>query len=250
MLIKRHAIIICLLSAIVIACSRLSAFEKHDQDAANINLQLGQHYLNMNMLDIAKERLELALKEDASNIQAHNTLAVLYNRIGQYDNAREEFDTALELAPDDLGVQNNFGQFLCDRAEFKQGMDLLNKAAFNPLNRQAWLALTNAGYCSIAMQQKAEAEMYFKQALQINESYAPALLAMQKISFQRADLWAAKGYWQRAIKVGEQSPDALWVALQTERALGSIELAKEYQRLLVEKFPLSKEAKQSKTLTY
>jgi type IV pilus assembly protein PilF len=31
--------------------------------------------------------------------------------------------------------------------------------------------------------------------------------------------------------------------MQTERALGNEELAKEYQNLLVEKFPLSNEAK-------
>lgn len=250
MLAKSNLIIICALSAMVIACSSLSAFEKRDQDAANIHLQLGQHYLNMNMLDIAKENLELALKDDSSNVQAHNTLAVLYNRIGQYNNAREEFNTALNLASDDLGVLNNFGQFLCERGEFKQGMELLNKAAFNPLNRQQWLALSNAGYCAVAMNNKTEAENYFKQALQANETYAPALLAMQKISFQRNDLWAAKGYWQRSLKVGEQNPESLFIALKTEHALGNKAIAKEYQRLLTETFPLSHEAKQSKTIDY
>ena len=34
--------------------------------------------------------------------------------------------------------------------------------------------------------------------------------------------------------------------MQTERALGNVELAKEYQNLLLEKFPLSDEAKQIK----
>jgi type IV pilus assembly protein PilF len=248
MLIKRNAFIISLLSAAVVACSSLSPFEKQDLDAANIHLQLGQHYFNMNMLDVAKENLELALKDDSSNIAAHNTLAVLYNRIGQKDKAKDEFARALDLAPDDLGVQNNFGQFLCDRGDFKGGMELLNKAGFNPLNRQQWLALTNAGYCKLAQQQKAEAETYFKQALQVNDSYPPALLAMQKLSFQRNDLWSAKGYWQRSTKAGEQNLESLSIAVQTERALGNNELAKEYQRLLLEKFPLSNEAKQSKPI--
>lgn len=243
MLAKRYVLLMSVLCSV--ACSQLSPFEKRDRDATNIHLQLGQHYLTMNMLDIAKENLEQALKDDSSNTLAHNTLAVLYNRIGEYDNARSEFEKALDLAPDDMGVQNNFGQFLCDRGELSRGMTLLDKAGSNPLNRNPWLALTNAGYCQLKMQQKTQAEAYFKQVLQINANYAPALLAMQKISFERSDLWAAKGYWQRALNVGEQSPESLLIALKTERALGNVELAKEYQRLLVEKFPLSVEAKQN-----
>jgi type IV pilus assembly protein PilF len=94
-MLKRNALIFLTISAIITACSQLSSFEKHDLDAANVHLQLGQHYLAMNMLDIAKENLELALKEDSSNVPAHNTLAVLYNRIGQPENAKEEFEKAL-----------------------------------------------------------------------------------------------------------------------------------------------------------
>ncbi len=103
----------------------------------------------------------------------------------------------MDLAPDDLGVQNNFGRFLCERGEFEDGMALLKKASSNPLNDRQWLALTNAGRCQMAMEQKQKAEAYFRQALQLNNAYAPALLEMQKIAYQNGDFWAAKGIFAK-----------------------------------------------------
>jgi len=232
---------LCLLSLTLIACT--TAQEKKDANAADIYLQLGIRYLSMNKLEIAKENLERALKNDSDNAQAHNALAVLYERLNQFPEAKDQYESALKLTPDDLGVQNNFGRFLCDHGEAQKGMELLDQAATNPLNEKPWLALTNAGRCQLTMGQPQKGKAYFKQALQVNESYAPALLEMQKISYQNAEYWPAKHYLQKYLSVADHTPESLWFAIHTERALGNNELANEYQNLLLEKFPLSNEAK-------
>lgn len=239
---KINLITVGLLSMGLIAC--VSSVEKREGDAADVYFQLGVRYLNMNKLEVAKENLERALKDDSDNVQAHNALAFLYEKIGKFAEARSHYQTALDLAPEDLGVQNNFGRFLCERQEFDKGMALLLKASSNPLNDRQWLALTNAGRCQLAIGQKQKAKAYFKQALQLNEAYAPVLLEMQKISYQSGEFWAAKGYLQRYLALAPHTSESLWLAMQTERALGNVELANEYQNLLVEKFPLSNEAKQ------
>ena len=125
-------------------------------------------------------------------------------------------------------------------------MALLTKAISTQLNDRQWLALTNAGRCQLAMKQQQSAKAYFKQALILNNTYAPALLEMQKISYQNGEYWAAKGYLQRYLSVASHTSGTLWFAMLTERALGNTALAKEYQNLLVEDFPLSDEAKQIK----
>ncbi len=237
-----------LLSSVLFAC--VSDIEKRDDDNKDVYLQLGVRYLSMNKLEIAKENLEHALDDDSNNVQAHNALGFLYEKIGKPDEAKDHYQTALNLAPNDLSVQNNFGRFLCEHKQFAQGMALLDQAGMNQLNDHQWLALTNAGRCQLAMQQVAKAEAYFRQALLTNDSYAPALAEMQKLSFQKRDYWAAKGYMQRYIAVAEQNAETLWFAEQTERALGNIELAKDYHRLLTEKFPLSNEAKQSNSVAH
>jgi type IV pilus assembly protein PilF len=214
-----------------------------------VHLQLGVRYMNLNKLEVAKENLQLALKKDPDNAQVHNAMAFLYEKLNEYDKAKDQYQTALNLTPDDWSVQNNFGRFLCDRGEFEEGMALLTQAISTPLNDKQWLALTNAGRCQMAMKQQQKAKAYFKQALLLNNSYAPALLEMQEISYQSGEYWAAKGYLQRYLSVAPHTSGTLWFAAQTERALGNAELAKEYQNLLLEKFPLSDEAKQIKPVS-
>jgi type IV pilus assembly protein PilF len=225
----------------LVACS--STGNSKDNDSDDIHLQLGVRYLGMNKLELAKENLQLALQNNSSNVQAHNALAFLYEKINQPGNAKEHYETAQGLASDDLGVQNNFGRFLCEHGEFEEGMALLSQASANPLNDRQWLALTNAGRCGLGMGQKAQAENYFRQALQLNNAYAPALSEMQKIAYEKGDYWAAKGFLQRYLSAADHTAETLWVAAQAERALGNKELANEYKKLLLEKFPLSNEAK-------
>ncbi len=237
--------VLCLLPVAIVACS--TAAERETVDAANVYLQLGVRYLSLNNLPAAKENLELALQSDSDSIPAHIALAFLYEKLNKYDEARSQYELALSLDPENLSLQNNFGRFLCDRREFDRGMALLTQASSNLLNENPWLALTNAGRCQMAMGNKQKAESYFDKALEINTGYAPALQEMQKISYQNGNYKAAREYFERYLTVAEQSPETLWLAIQTESALGNEMLVKEYTEQLLQKFPFSNEAKQIKS---
>ena len=231
---------------LVVASCASSTGNSPKEDLASIHLQLGVRYMDLNKLEIAKENLQLALKKDPNNAQVHNAFAILYEKLNDYDNAKDHYEMALDESPKDWSIQNNFGRFLCDRGEYEQGMALLTQAISTQLNDRQWLALTNAGRCQQAMKQQQSAKAYFKQALILNSTYPPALLEMQKISYQSGEYWPAKGYLQRYLSVAAHTSGTLWFGMQTERALGNVELAKEYQHLLLEEFPLSDEAKQIK----
>lgn len=242
---KFNRMVLCLLACSLIACS--TALEREHDDAVNVYLQLGVRYLSLNNLPQAKENLELALQSDSDSIPAHIAMAFLYEKLNKYDDARNQYDIALNLDPENLSLQNNYGRFLCDRRDFDKGMALLTQASTNMLNEEPWMPLTNAGRCQMAMGDKAKAQSYFEKALQINPNYAPALQEMQRISYQNGDFKAAKDYLARYLTVAEQSPESLWLAIQTENSLGNEMLVKEYTNLLLEKFPYSNEAKQIKS---
>jgi type IV pilus assembly protein PilF len=246
---KINRLIMGLLTVILTACASSTENKIKSDDSGDVHLQLGVRYMNLNKLEVAKENLQLAMKKDPDNAQVHNAMAFLYEKLNENGNAKEQYETALDLTPDDWSVQNNFGRFLCDRGESEQGMALLTQALSTPLNDKQWLALTNAGRCQMAMHQQQKAKAYFKQALLLNNSYAPALLEMQQISYQSGEYWAAKGYLQRYLSIADHTSESLWFAAQTERALGNAELAKEYQNLLLEKFPLSNEAKRIRSVS-
>jgi type IV pilus assembly protein PilF len=241
--INRFASSLVLLLALA-SCASSTGNSPKEEDLASIHLQLGVRYMDLNKLEIAKENLQLALKKDPNNAQVHNAFAILYEKLNDYDKAKDHYEMALDESPKDWSIQNNFGRFLCDRGEYEQGMALLTQAISTQLNDRQWLALTNAGRCQQAMKQQQSAKAYFKQALILNSTYPPALLEMQKISYQSGEYWPAKGYLQRYLSVAAHTSGTLWFGMQTERALGNVELAKEYQHLLLEKFPLSDEAKQ------
>ena len=237
-----------LIATSLTSCAVFTDHSSESADFTRIHLQLGVRYLEMNKLQLAKENLELAIEQEPNNIQVQNSIAFLYEKLNNTQLANSHYHTALNLAPDDWSVQNNYGRFLCEHGKNEQGLELLTKAIATPLNDKPWLALTNAGRCQELMQQTQQAETYFKQALNLNNSYAPALLEMQKISYLSADYWAAKTYLQRYLAVSEQTANSLWFALKTEQALGNHSLAKQYHQQLLEKFPLSEEAQKSTSI--
>jgi type IV pilus assembly protein PilF len=207
-------------------------------------LQLGIRYMDLNKLELAKENLLKALEKESDNARAHSALAVLYEKINHFDQAKQHYDAALSISPDDIGIQNNYGKFLCDRRQFDRGLVLLTQATSNLLNDRPWMALTNAARCHLGMGQRPQAVTLLKQALDMNGQYSAALFEMQKISYQLGDYKAAEDYLQSYLGEANHTAETLWLGIQTEQALGNMSLANEYRNLLLDKFPLSNEAKQ------
>jgi len=238
-------ILLCCAALSLGACSWFDGKspERDSKQVSDTYFQLGVRYLDMNKIEDAKENLERAIDEDSDNVEAHNALAVLHEKLRQYDEAEDQYETALNLKPDDFGTQNNLGRFWCEHGQPEKGLSLLTKAGDNPANERQWLALTNEGRCELTLGHNDRAETAFRKALDLNKEYAPALAAMQKISYQKGDLWPAKAFLARYLSVAEHTPETLFIAYHTERALGNRAPAEEYRALLFDKFPNSSEAK-------
>jgi type IV pilus assembly protein PilF len=235
-------IIVLLLSMALSACSWFS--NSASEKPTDIYLQLGIRYMDLNKLELAKENLQKALEKEPNNARAHSALAFLYEKINHFDEARQHYEAALGLSPDDIGIQNNYGKFLCDRRQFDKGLALLTTASSNLLNDRQWMAFTNAARCHLGMGQRPQAVNLLRRALEMNNQYPAALFEMQKISYQMGDYKAAEDYLQQYLSEANHTPETLWIGIQTEQALGKLSLANEYRSLLLEKFPNSNEAKQ------
>ncbi len=241
---------ILLLSLLLDGCAFLPDSGRESMsnaEKAKLNLQMGARYLDMGMLDVAKEKLETAVHLDSSNPETHNTLAVFYERIKQYDAASESYQTALRKDSENFSVKNNYGRFLCEQGQFDKGMTLLQQALESPMNNRAWFALTNMGVCYTKQNDMQHAEDYFRQALQSQQDYSPALQEMQRISYQNGQFMSARAFLERYLSVAKHTPETLWIAFQTERALGNSKVSEEYREQLLSSFPASKEAQQVRT---
>lgn len=214
------------------------------QNASATYAKLGVEYLRLGNLNEALGKLKRALELDDKNIEAHDAIAVVYEKIRDYDNARRHFENALDLKPDNPSSLHNFGRYLCNRGEFDEGMEQLSRAIDLPLNDSKWFAYTHAGHCELMRGDQAKAENYFRQALQVNGRYAPALMELQKIAYRNGNFLSARAFLQRYLEVAEHTPSTLWVAIQTEMGQGDRQQAQQYREMLLQKFPNSKEAKQ------
>jgi type IV pilus assembly protein PilF len=213
-------------------------------EKAKLYMQMGIRYLDLNILDVAKEKLTLALRLDSGNAEIRGALAAFYERIKDYPAAEDSYEAAVSRAPDNFSIKSNYGRFLCERGHYKQALAMLQDALDQPMNNRQWFALTNLGNCYVLQNDLAHGEEYCRKALALQPDYAPALLEMQKISYQNRQYLSARGFLERYLAVAPQSPESLWYAFQTERALGDGVAAAEYSEQLITSFPASKEAQE------
>ncbi len=246
---RRTARGLVLVSLLLGACGLLPETRDTMSNAekAKLNLQMGARYLDMGMLEVAKEKLETAVRLDSSNPETHNALAVFYERIKQTEAASDSYQTALSKDSDNFSIKNNYGRFLCEQGKFDKGVALLQESMASPMNTRPWFALTNLGVCHAKQNDMQRAEDYFRQALQSQPDYSPALQEMQRISYQNGQFMSARAFLERYLGVAKHTPETLWIAFQTERALGNSKISEEYREQLISSFPASKEAQQVKT---
>lgn len=238
------------LSLSLTACVSMNSGGKDslsNQEEATLNLEMGVRYLNMGMLDVARQKLEAAYELDSRNAAINNALAFFHERIGEPEKAVYYYQQGIKYNSDDAGVKNNYGRYLCEHANYSEGTALLQEAAQMPFNNRKWLAFTNLGMCYQQQSQLQEAEQAFRQALQLEPNYAPALMEMQALSYQNRNYLSARAFLERYLGVAKHTPQTLWIAVQTERALGSKALTEKYRQLLLTMFPDSEQARQVRT---
>jgi type IV pilus assembly protein PilF len=216
-------------------------------EKASLNLQMGVRYMDLGMLDVAKEKLQTAYDLDSRNPEVLNAMAVFYERIKDNEKAEDFYESALGKDPDNYSIKNNFGRFLCDRGNQEKGIALLQESLQSAMNNRRWLAESNIGLCLLQQNNRVQAEEYFRKALQSNPEYAPALKEMLKLSYDNQQYMSARAFLERYMAVAKHTPDTLWYAFQTERAMGNYQAADEYQEQLINNFPTSKEAQDIKT---
>lgn len=225
------------------ACTTTSNSTGNADEAAKYNTELGLAYMRRGNLALAKNKLELAEKENRHDPNVQGALALLYQRLGRPDLADQHFRTALRLAPNDPDISNNYAIYLCGSHREKEGVRRFLAAARNPLYRTPAAAYTNAGVCLRQIHQDQQARQDFQQALKLRPAYAEA-------AFQLANLDLDQGHAQAALKristfIGSHSatPDLLLLGVRAARAQGNAQSAEYYSQQLRVNFPESNQAR-------
>lgn len=241
-------LLVILSAALASACVTTGRKPEPDQqsidNAAGYNLQLGVAYMRQGRLEAALEILEKSIRQNPDRADTHTALAVLYVRLGKLEEAGAEYRRSLRLEPDNAGTLNNYGAFLCQRGDYDQAMESFAKAVRNPLYRTPAAAHTNAGLCARDQGHSGQAESFFRLALAADPRFTGALLQLADLSFEEKIYLQARAFMDRYMaSAAAATPDALWLGLRVEQALGDKAAAGAYSTQLLKKFPDSVEVR-------
>ena len=216
--------------------------EKKNADVSRANTMLGIEYLRAGNYETSREKLDKALAADPGNAEAHDAIAVLYEKVGKPDLAEKHYKKSLSLYLEIPRGHNNYGQFLCVQGRYEEAEKQFLIAANEPFYTTPALALTNAGLCATGIPDEEMAEKYFRQALQMDPQYPPALLQMAILNFSRSNYLSTRAYLERYQEDGQDTAESLWLGIRTEYALDDHQAWGNYAIKLRHNFPESPQA--------
>jgi len=215
--------------------------EQRGPSPADVYVKMAVAYLQQGKVGVALTKIKRGLGLDAGNANAHNVIALIYERLGEAELAEEHYKQALKLDSHDPYIRNAYGSFLCTQKKYKEANRHFMAALRNALYPTPEVALTNAGICSARQGNHEQAETYYRRALRANSKFQTALQQMVKISLQKKNYLSARGYLQRYLEVGRHTAETLWLGIRIERKLADLDTLASYELLLRAKFPDSEE---------
>ncbi len=173
--------------------------------------------------DTAEKMLKKVICMNPEIAKAHKDLGIIYLNKRLFDYARDEFETAMQLAPNDFEILFEYGNFLYSISENTEAERFYTEALeVEPKNV---LALTFMALNKLILNQIEAAYEYILKALEVEPNHEYVQFCAGRILFAKHEYEDAKRYLIRAI---EQNPD---IETQNTLALTYFELG-EYQNAL------------------
>ena len=216
---------------------------RDDENAAQLNYQLGARYFNQGSYELARDRLLLASEIDPKMAVAFSTLALTYEALDNLRLARDSYEKAVRAEPRNFDVQNTYAVFLCRQKDYVQAQKFFDKAMRHPENDDAEVTMTNAGVCLAQKPDHEAAENYLRGALEAKANYPEALLQLCLLKFQQKDYLGARAFLQRFMAGNIPSAGILYLASRIEDQLGNDRGRVEFEDQLIREFPTSAEAR-------
>jgi type IV pilus assembly protein PilF len=217
--------------------------ETDQQVRARIHTELASGYYELGNMGVALEEVNEALRADANYGPAHNVAGLVYAELKDDRLAQQSFERALRINPLDSDANNNFGMFLCQRQREEDGIKYFMVALRNPLYQSPERSYVNAGLCSRRRGDSAAAENYFQRALKLRPNQPQALYQLADIEYLRGNFPDAKIYLDRFTKVATATAEVLWLGVRVERRLGDRNSEASYALQLRKNYPNSKEVR-------
>lgn len=213
------------------------------EDAARINARLAVEYMRRNEMQVARDKIERALQQNARDISVQLSAGLVYEQLRDARTAEKHYRQALRIQADSPQAQNSLGAFLCRNGNPEEGERMFLAAARNPLYRTPEVAYTNAGVCARGAGRLERAEELLRQALAQRAPYAEALVQMAGVALERGQALQARAFLERYLGLARADAPALLLGYRIEVATGDAAAAEGFAIRLRREFPVSAEVR-------
>ena len=192
-------------------------------NAAKVHTDLASMYFQDGKVAIALEELGSALIAYPKYAPAYSVAGLVHAFIRENDKAEALFKKALELAPNDPEINNNYGWFLCQTGKERQSIAYFLNAIKSPLYKTPDIAYTNAGRCALKAGDLEGAETYLKLAIRLSgEGSYMAQQQMAQLRYRQGNYDEARKLANEVLKATPQpSAEVLWLAFRAEKRMGN-----------------------------
>ena len=114
-------------------------------ERAKLHTDLGSGYYERGQMDVAIGELDTAVKLDPNYAPAYNIYGLVYAVLGEDRKAEQNFERALQLAPNNPDIRHNWGWYLCQHKREREALAQFEAAVSDSLYRTPEIALVNAG---------------------------------------------------------------------------------------------------------
>jgi len=192
---------------------------------AKVHTELAALYFQAGNMAVALDELRLAIELDSRYAHAYSVKGLVHANLRENDQAEAQFRKALDLAPQDPEINNNYGWFLCQTGKERQSIAYFLNALKSPLYSTPDLAYANAGGCALKAGDLEGAETYLYQAIRFSrDGGLIPRTQLASLYFQRGKLAEARNLINGVLKDTTQpTAEALWLALRIEKKMGNSE---------------------------
>ncbi|WP_293937080.1 type IV pilus biogenesis/stability protein PilW [Iodobacter sp.] len=226
---------------VALFCSSMALAVEGEENRASLRTQLGAEYLKRGQYAVAIEEVNKALAVNSSYAPAHNVMALIHAELGEDDAAVQSFLRAVQLSPNDADINHNFGWYLCQKGQHKEGIQYLLATQKNALYSTPDKSLLAAGQCALKSGDEEGARTYFERALRIRPDSLAARAKLVEFGMRNKDAVLARRYYLELQRLTPATPELLWLGVQLEHQFANKDAENKLAEQLRKKFPDSQE---------
>jgi type IV pilus assembly protein PilF len=204
---------------------------------AEVHTALAGEYYSRGNYTVALAESRMALKDDPTYFPAYNMQGLVFMELREDVPAREAFDQALRISPNNPEVLNNFGWFLCTRNDQARGLAMMQRAATDNMYQSPEKAYLSAGLCLRRMGRTGEAEESLRRAVLIRPDMIGALYNLAVLTYERGAYKDAETYLLRFMRLAQPALEALVLGVNIARKNGDKVAEDSFMQQLRRRFP-------------